>query len=342
VSLRPGTPWFTYLLQENAQQERSIWLWIKILLNHAYHLVGALVALEKALGPFTPHVVITNTATITLGALYAVIHRRPHLWFVKECLDTSKAAPRALARWIERVSTMVVVPSHATAQAFEKRIKVIPDGSDVARIRASAANGSPRHHLLSGLGLPPEHPVVAQIGGLVWWKGQHLTVAALGHIAQERGFAGFSLLFLGGGIGSPYNQDLERQLERTVPGWRERIRFVQFDPDDFSYVAAADLVVHPSVLPDPFPNAVREAMLLGKPVIGARSGGIPEMIKHGETGILVRPDDPVELGMAMLDLLQSPSQRDALGRRAQAHALSHFDIQARKSEFLELFQGTVR
>jgi glycosyltransferase involved in cell wall biosynthesis len=339
VVLNPGIPWFTYMVLQNARQQRSTWLWIKILLDHARRLVGPFIALERALKGSRPDIVVTNTVTVTLGALYAAVHARPHFWFVKDYLDTSLKAPRALARWIERFSTTVVVPSHAVARTFEKRVAVVRDGSDVSGIRSSAASGPTRERLLVGLGLPPQRPVVAQVGGLVWWKGQHVTVAALGQLAGEPDRVAFSMLFLGRGAGNPYQRELERQLEDSVPDWRGWVRFVEFASDDFSYLAAADVVVHPSVLPDPFPNAVREAMILGKPVIASREGGIPEMIDDGRNGILVTPGDAVELGRAVLDLLRSPSRRELMGRNAREHALSHFDIRARKWQFLELFRA---
>jgi glycosyltransferase involved in cell wall biosynthesis len=150
----------------------------------------------------------------------------------------------------------------------------------------------------------------------------------------------FSLLFLGAG-NLEYRQSLERTLASAPPEWRDAVRFVHFDPSDFSYLGAADIVVHPSVLPDPFPNAVREAMILGKPVIASREGGIPEMIQDGETGILIRPRDSNELADAMRRLVASADERTKLGEAAKAFAIRHFDINARKESFAALFRSLV-
>src|SRR5262249_28739874 len=123
--------------------------------------------------------------------------------------------------------------------------------------------------------------------------------------------------------------------------WSDAVRFVQFRPDDFSCLAAADIVVHPSVLPDPFPNAVREAMILGKPVIASRDGGIVDMIRDGETGILVSPGDSNELAAEIGRLDRAAGERTRMGTAAQEFARSYFDIDLRKRAFSDLFRGLV-
>ncbi|MCX7887602.1 MAG: glycosyltransferase family 4 protein, partial [Verrucomicrobiae bacterium] len=68
------------------------------------------------------------------------------------------------------------------------------------------------------------------------------------------------------------------------------------------------------------PNALTEAMVSGMPVVATAVGGVPSLVEHGRTGILVPPEDPVRLAEAILDLLENPDKRAALGRAAQAVA----------------------
>jgi len=72
----------------------------------------------------------------------------------------------------------------------------------------------------------------------------------------------------------------------------------------------------PSVWPDPCPTVVLEAMAIGRPVIGSRIGGTPDMIVDGETGILVSPGDPGALRQAIERVLADPSLRERLGQAA--------------------------
>jgi glycosyltransferase involved in cell wall biosynthesis len=83
--------------------------------------------------------------------------------------------------------------------------------------------------------------------------------------------------------------------------------------------ATSSLLVHPSYL-DNSPNSVAEAMAAGLPVIASNVGGIPSMIDHNETGILVEPRNPRDLALAIISLLRSDSERQRLAHRASAVA----------------------
>jgi glycosyltransferase involved in cell wall biosynthesis len=74
----------------------------------------------------------------------------------------------------------------------------------------------------------------------------------------------------------------------------QRVRFVgRVEPRDF--YPQVDTVVVPSLWNEPLGMVVAEAFAFGKPVIGSRRGGIPEMIRDGENGLLFEPDEPGEL-----------------------------------------------
>src|SRR5262249_47187757 len=154
--------------------------------------------------------VVSNTAAVTLGAILAKLEHKPHVWCVKECLDAAVPACRSFARWISWMSSVVVVPSRAAARPFPSSVNVLPDGSDIEAIQISAQRSS-RAEVLRTLDLPQERLVVAQIGGIVWWKGQHVTAEALLKIAAMESSPRFSLLFLGGGD-SVYRQTVHRVL----------------------------------------------------------------------------------------------------------------------------------
>jgi glycosyltransferase involved in cell wall biosynthesis len=167
------------------------------------------------------------------------------------------------------------------------------------------------------------------------WKGQHVTARAFLKLANSGATPVFSLLFLGEGS-ADYKEKVQSILNRAPKEWRDAVRFARFAADDFSFIDASDIVVHPSVLPDPLPNAVREAMILGKAVIASRCGGIPEMIRAGETGLLVEPNDADALSEAMNKLITSPGTRRRLGQAAQRFAIAHFDSDSCMQEYYRL------
>jgi spore coat protein SA len=79
----------------------------------------------------------------------------------------------------------------------------------------------------------------------------------------------------------------------------------------------AEVVVVPSVIPDALSRVILEAMAAARPVVATRVGGTPELVVHGETGILVERGDPGGLARALLAVLGDGRLRDALGRAAR-------------------------
>jgi len=90
-------------------------------------------------------------------------------------------------------------------------------------------------------------------------------------------------------------------------------------------LAALDVFVLPS-LSESMPNSLMEAMSAGQPVIVSAVGGCKELVLHGETGMLVPPQDPETLAKQIVQLLEEPELRERLGREARNHAEAEFDI----------------
>jgi glycosyltransferase involved in cell wall biosynthesis len=294
-----------------------------------------LLKLRRELKHDRPDLIVTNTVTVLLGAAYANLIGLPHVWLIKDCMNPDLGDCRAYARWIARLSSAVVAPSSAVARTFNGQALVFADGTDVKAV-LGGQNAS-RARVLESLGLPPARPVVAQVGTLEEMKGQLVTAEAYVRLSAPKPEPDFSLLFLGKGK-AEYLENVRAVLSRAPRAWQEAVRFSSFPPEDFSYLAAADIVVHPSVIPDPFPNAVREAMILGKPVIGSNDGGLPEMIRHGKTGFLFEPGNAPELAKYLRRLLDSPEERVEIGEAARSFAINWFDINVRKQPFSELFR----
>lgn len=329
---------FYELLHQSMFRHRTRREWAVIISKAACRLWRPLRLLRQAMRDDRPDVVITNTSVVLVGAAYARVARLPHIWSVKEFLDPAVKDCVGYAWLIEKLSCLVIVPSAAMAKAFSARARVLRDGNNLAAIRRGA--GSSREQVLGRLGLPVGQPVIAQTGVLCWAKGQHLTGRACSLLADEGQGAG-SVLFLGWGTPSKKNE--LREIFAGAPGgWEASVRFIEFEPDDFSYLSAADVVVHPSVLPDPYPNAVREALILGKPVIGSRVGGIPELIVDGLTGVLIEPDNPSQLAAAVKALINSPEERARIGVEAGRFADTHLDINICKDAFLEAFLSVLK
>jgi len=112
-----------------------------------------------------------------------------------------------------------------------------------------------------------------------------------------------------------------------------------FYPDITEALAAADVVVHVPKHEDPFPGVVLEGMLAGCPVIGARTGGIPEQIDHEETGLLVSAEDaPDEIADAIVRLCEDEAVREQMGERAAERIRSRFPPEAHFRSVSEVYE----
>ncbi|HET9223544.1 MAG TPA: glycosyltransferase family 4 protein, partial [Roseiflexaceae bacterium] len=98
--------------------------------------------------------------------------------------------------------------------------------------------------------------------------------------------------------------------------------------------------VAPSILPESLAGVVREGMISGKAMIATRVGGSPDMIQHGETGLLVAPDDADELAEAMRRLIDDSALRERLGQAGQASA-AQFTGQAIATQFEQLYRRLI-
>ncbi|HMM45742.1 MAG TPA: glycosyltransferase family 4 protein [Candidatus Macondimonas sp.] len=133
--------------------------------------------------------------------------------------------------------------------------------------------------------------------------------------------------------------DYERSLRARHAS--ERVRFLgRVAPRDF--YPQVDVVVVPSLWQEPLGMVVAEALAFGKPVIGSRRGGIPEMIRAGENGLLFEPDRPGELVAALRQLAGDATLRARMGEAARASARPFMDRDRWVDQYQTLYQRLAR
>jgi glycosyltransferase involved in cell wall biosynthesis len=100
---------------------------------------------------------------------------------------------------------------------------------------------------------------------------------------------------------------------------------------------AADLYLNASRI-DNFPGSILEAFAAGTPVVTTRAGGIPHLVEHGRTGMMVPVDDPAALADAALALLDRPERAAALAARARAEAVGHYGWEGVRDRWAALYR----
>jgi glycosyltransferase involved in cell wall biosynthesis len=116
-----------------------------------------------------------------------------------------------------------------------------------------------------------------------------------------------------------------RELEQRAAARGGGITFTGHRPDIASVLAGLDVVVSPS-MEESACYAVVEALLMGKGVVASNVGGLPDTIRHGQTGLLVPPGDPAALAGAVTALVADPALRTQMGHLGRTECLHRFDI----------------
>ncbi len=287
-----------------------------------------LASLVRIVRGFRPHVVHTHTAKAgALGRLAAILCRVPvvvhtfHGHVLEGYFSPAKTRvfveiERRLARRTQRI---VTVSESVRAELVRlgigrpEQVAVVPLGLELERFARSAAL---RGRLRGELGLAPDVPLVGIVARLVPIKAHEVFLEAAARIAERLPAARF--VIVGDGERRAELEALASHLgiaERTIfLGWRSDLDRVYADLD----------VVALASRNEGSPVALIEAMAAGRAVVSTRVGGVPDLVTHGESGLLVERDDVPGMADAVARLLGDPALRERLARRAKPRAVGRF------------------
>ncbi len=203
---------------------------------------------------------------------------------------------------------------------------VVHNGVDINRF-----SPGPRTQYLRGL-VPAnfKRPLMITVGRLTDAKDHSGLLAAM-ELLKKNGEAGPCLVLVGDGELRPA---IEREIESRGIG--DCVHMAGKRTDISALLAGADIFVLPSKR-EGFPVSVLEAMASGLPVIATKVGGIPEVIKDGENGLLVPPGDPVGLSKAIARLVSNPAFGAELGARARKTVEEEFSLDFVAGAYSDLY-----
>ena len=258
----------------------------------------------------------SNTSVIPGAAAAAALARVPHICHIREDYSRFGKVWPIYRQYLLRSAAALSCVSRATARQFgsDAKATVVHDGlaGRATRMEASAARQQ--------LGVPENQPAIAVVGRISDWKGQDVLIRAL---AQPELSNAIGII---AGEAWPGAEDRLARVQELarVCAVSDRVRFVGFRDDVSIVYGAADLVAVPSTAPDPLPGAAIEAASAGCAVIASAHGGLPEIIRDGETGRLVAPGDAAALARVARQLLDDPRERERLGAAAAADVRVRF------------------
>ncbi|MDX1933055.1 MAG: glycosyltransferase family 4 protein [Capsulimonadales bacterium] len=258
------------------------------------------------------------------GALAGRIARIPVLWHVRDHIDPSYL-PAPVVRVFRRLAKSW--PQYVLTNSESTRAALFPDGSGQQRVKA-VHDGLSETELTSpppsaGTEWKNSPPRIGMVGRLVEWKGQHVFLEAALRLSQS----GRRLEFVLIGAALFGEEDYEARLRQQAEAIRSaggEVVFTGFRTDIRERLRDLDIFVHASITPEPFGQVVIEAMAEGLPVIGSDGGGVREILRTGETGILTPMNDAVALGQAIERLLDNPAEAGRLSGAGYAEVRSRF------------------
>jgi glycosyltransferase involved in cell wall biosynthesis len=168
--------------------------------------------------------------------------------------------------------------------------------------------------------LPSASRPIGMIAQFIERKGHRTLLAAIPRILANHPDARFLLFGQG-----PLRSGIEQRVAEA--GLHDRVRLTGFRDDLHRVIPNLELVVHPARM-EGLGVSLLQAAACSIPIVAARAGGIPEVVRDGENGILVPPTDATALAAAVNRMLAEPDQARALGARGREIVVSEFSIPA--------------
>ena len=287
---------------------------------HPLRDLCALKALRRQVREERPKIVHTHSSKAGfLGRLAARLEHVPHIvhtphghvfggYFSPAATRVFIGLERLAARWTDRIVTLTDAEAAqhlALGIGRPGQFITIASGVDLGNIASAAP-----------VRLAPHGPVIGTVGRLTSIKGHQHLIDAVPEILRRCPAA--HIVLVGDG---ELRQALAERTRRL--GVDSRVIFTGYREDIPALIAGMDVFVLPS-LNEGMGRVLVMAMALGKPIVAASVGGVPELLAKGEAGILVPPADPRALADAICTLLADPVRAKTLGaagrRRAPAYS----------------------
>jgi glycosyltransferase involved in cell wall biosynthesis len=277
----------------------------------------ALFRLRSVLRRRRADLVHVNGIVHVWGALAARSLGIPVVWHIREIVG-GRFRRRLLTGLALRLADRILAVSGAVAAQFPPgadKVQVLYNGIPAPAVRDTPAPAVPADGRVR----------IGHAGQIIPHKGQEEFLQVARRLLQGGGNA---VEFLIAGAG-PRGGGLDG-LRARVRDWglEDSVRMTGYLPDLRPFLVSLDILAVTSTAPDPLPRVVAEAMMEGVPTVAFSTGGIPEMVRPGETGFLVPPGDLEGFSTALERLIRNPGLRRRMGTAARTRAVELFSMRS--------------
>jgi len=206
------------------------------------------------------------------------------------------------------------------------RIVVIPSGIDFTPYHEAASSD----YLRRELSFAPDDFLVGIVAHLADHKGHRYLIQATKSIKENS--SKIKIIIVGGG---PLYMELSKQAEES--NVKDMVFFLGFREDVPQILSSLDLFVLSSFL-EGMGSSILDAMACRLPVVATKVGGIPEVVRHRETGLLVPPRNPSALAKAILKLYNDRELASRFGQRGYQVVHQKFSAEAMAERIILLYE----
>ena len=300
--------------------------------NRLFYVFKAHSKLTKLICEFKADLVYSSTTAVLTGAFAARTTKVRHIWHIHEIIEKPAFLHRFLTWMIQNYNDKVIavsqsVKTHWTTNKNSSKLAVVYNGFDYTAFLNTTSS------LRNELRIPDDHIIIGTIGRISTWKGQDYFLRIAGRLHQKNKKVAFVI------VGDPYpgNEYLWDSLHNIIieENISEKVHLLGFREDIPGILQGFDIFMLPSLLPDPLPTVVLEAMAAKKPVIATAQGGSFEMITENITGKFIPINDPSAAAEILDNLIKNEKDLQEMGLKGRNKVLEKFSLDNFKTEFLK-------
>ncbi len=268
--------------------------------------------------------IYTNTGGVLSGALAARLAGIKHIWHVREAVSERPFEFKI----IDRLSDLIIANSQATrerfAEAVQPKIKVVyndfqvPPKMDIKERAAAKSRAGFNDQI-----------ILTIVGNIYEKKGQKEAVMAMPEILKR--FPRTKLVIVGQSYGHTHQYESEVRGLISSLHISENVLMLGFKENMSEIYGFTDILLVASQH-EAFGRAIVEAMLHQVPVVATNVGGIPEIIEHGKTGVLLKDCDPHSIAQGVIHLLENPGERATMAEAGRDSVAGRFAMAKTISE----------
>jgi len=235
---------------------------------------------------------------------------------------------------VYRLADRIITTGEAVAARVREcgvpadRIVAITAGVDTTRFHPGVSGKAVREEL----GIGPGDRAVGLVANVRGSKGHAVFLDAAREVLATHATARF--VIVGDGVGF---DDVRRRVQES--GLARSVIMTGFRRDIPEVMAALDVLVLPSIKSEATSQVIPQALAVGTPVAAAATGGIPEIVRDGETGYLVEPGDPAALARAIRALLDDPDRAREMAAAGQALVRSRYSSDVTMAATTDVYRG---